>query len=446
MAGHPVEGNSMSASVPPVPQSDESRRVIPGGAHTYSKGADQFPANGPRFLERGEGVRVWDDEGREYLDWTMGLRCMSLGYGNRSVIDAAIEQIHKGSNFARPAAVEAACAQDLIDLIPCAEMVKFAKNGSTATTAAVKLARAHTGRDLVALCKDHPFFSYDDWFIGTTPANSGVPKAISDLSLTFRYNDIDSLTRLFDAHPGQIAAVIMEAATTDHPRPGFLQEVQALCRRHGAVFILDEMITGFRWHLNGAQAYYGIQPDLATFGKGLANGFSVSALVGRRDIMELGGIDHDKRKVFLVSTTHGAENHALAAARAALKVYREEGVVDHMWAIGGALINGLREAARDVGIDNHVEFAGVPASPVFTCRDADGNVSLPMRTLLLQEMTRRGVLLNYIAPSFAHTLDDVARSAAAARESFAVYARALHDGWEKHLVGPAIKPVFREYN
>lgn len=435
-----------STTTPDLAQTDVSRRLIPGGAHTYSKGIDQFPANGPLFLERGEGVRVWDDQGREFIDWTMGLRTMSLGYGNRAVIDAVIAQINRGSNFARPSSVEAACAQDLIDLIPSAEMVKFAKNGSTATTAAVKLARAFTGRDMVAMCKEHPFFSYDDWFIGTTPANSGIPQAVRDLSLTFHYNDIDSLQRLFTAHPGKIAAVIMEAATTDHPQPGFLQAVHDLCKREGAIFILDEMITGFRWHLNGAQAYYGIKPDLATFGKGLANGFSVSALVGRADIMELGGIDHDKRKVFLVSTTHGAENHALAAARAALKIYREEGVVDHMWAIGRLLIDGMNAAAHDAGIGDQVVFSGVPSSPVFACRDADGAASLPLRTLLLQEMTRRGVLVNYIAPSFAHTADDVARTVDAARESFAVYARALSEGWEKLLVGPAIKPVFREYN
>lgn len=425
---------------------DHSRRLIPGGAHTYSKGIDQFPANGPLFLERGEGVRVWDDQGREFIDWTMGLRTMTLGYGNRAVIDAAVAQIYKGSNFARPSSIEAACAQDLIDLIPCAEMVKFAKNGSTATTAGVKLARAFTGRDMVALCKEHPFFSYDDWFIGTTPANNGVPQAVRDLSLTFHYDDIDSLKRLFEAHPGKIAAVVMEAATTHHPQPGFLLSVQELCRREGAVFIMDEMITGFRWHLNGAQAYYGVTPDLATFGKGLANGFSVSALVGRADIMELGGIDHDRRKVFLVSTTHGAENHALAAARAALKVYREEGVVEHLWAMGAALIDGMNAAARDAGVGEHVVFSGVPSSPVFACRDADGAVSLPMRTLLLQEMTRRGVLINFLAPSFAHTVDDVARTVAAGRESFAVYARALNEGWENLLVGPPIKPVFREYN
>lgn len=428
------------------PHATLTYRLIPGGAHTYSKGFDQFPANAPFYLERGEGVRVWDDKGREFLDWTMGLRAISLGYGHKAPIEAAIAQMWKGSNFNRPSYIETEFAQDLADLIPCAEMVKFAKNGSTATTAAVKLARAYTGRDMVALCKDQPFFSYDDWFIGTTPCNNGVPAATAALSLTFRYDDAGSLARLFDAHPGRIAAVILEAATVAHPKPGFLEEVQTLCRRHGAVLILDEMITGFRWHLNGAQTYYGIQPDLATFGKGIANGFSVSALVGRREIMDLGGLGHPQRRVFLVSTTHGAENHALAAARATMKVFREEGVIEHMWRIGTALTEALSAAARDAGMADHFRVDGVPCQPQYACLGADGQASAPLRTLFLQEMVRCGVLLNYAAPSFSHTLDDVARTAEAVRVSLTVCARALEDGVERHLEGPVVKPVFREYN
>ncbi|MBP2316250.1 glutamate-1-semialdehyde 2,1-aminomutase [Azospirillum soli] len=420
--------------------------VIPGGGHTYSKGDDQFPANAPRFLERGEGAIVWDDQGRSYLDWTMGLRTMSLGYGNADVIEAAIEQIRLGSNFGRPSRVESDAAADLLNLLPHAEMVKFAKNGSTATTAAVKLARAYTGRDLVALCSDHPFFSYDDWFIGTTACDAGVPEAIKRLSLTFRYNDLDSVRRLFDAHPGQIAALIMEAATSEPPRDGFLQGVQDLCRRNGTVFILDEMITGFRWHLNGAQAYYGLAPDLSTFGKGIANGFSVSALVGRRDIMELGGLRSSQPRVFLVSTTHGAENHALAAMRATLRVFSREPVIEHLWNIGGALIEGLNAAAADVGIAAHFQAAGYPCSPVYACRDSEGAVSLPLRTLFLQEMARRGILCNYLAPSYAHTAADVVRTVDAARDAFIILSRALDAGWQSLLEGVPIKPVFRQFN
>ncbi len=420
--------------------------VIPGGAHTYSKGDDQFPSNAPRSLERGEGAYVWDDAGRRYLDWCMGLRTMSLGYGVRPVIEAAIAQMWAGSNFSRASRIEAETAQDLIDLIPSAEMVKFAKNGSSVTSAAVKLARAFTGRPMVAICSDHPFYSYDDWFISTTPCDGGIPPEIERYTASFRYNDRTGVDAVFAAHGSQLACVIMEAATTEEPQNGFLGYVREKCRANGTLFVLDEMITGFRWHLHGAQTYFDLDPDLSTFGKGIANGFSVSALVGRRDVMELGGLRHDKKRVFLISTTHGAENHALAACRAAMKIFRDEPVIDHLWSIGAALIAGLNAAAAEHGLAAHVRASGYPCSPVLTFKDADGRVSLPYRTLFLQEMVARGVIANYFAPSYAHRSEDVERTVAAAREAFSVYREALSAGIDGFLMGPAVKPVFRPYN
>jgi glutamate-1-semialdehyde 2,1-aminomutase len=420
--------------------------LIPGGAHTYSKGDDQFPANAPRYLERGDGCLVWDDEGRQFIDWSMGLRSMSLGYGVPSVLDAAWEQMCRGSNFGRPSRLETALAADLCDLIPCAEMVKFAKNGSTITTAAVKLARAYTGRDMVALCADHPFFSYDDWFIGTTPIKRGIPETGQELSKTFRYNDLAGLQHLFGQFPGRIACVILEAATTVPPAPGFLEGVRALCTTHGSLLILDEMITGFRWDLNGAQSYYGITPDLATFGKGIGNGFAMAALVGRREFMEIGGLSHAGERIFLISTTHGAENHALAASREVVRIFREHGVVNHMWRIGALLKVGLAEAAADAGVSAQVEIGGYDCSPFYVCRDAAGAVSMDLRTLFLQEMVKENVLIPYIAPSFAHQAHHVERTVEAARKAFRIYAQALDEGCAGLLKGSAIKPVFRTYN
>lgn len=423
-----------------------THQLIPGGAHTYSKGDDQFPSNGPRYLERGEGARVWDDQDRQYVDWTMGLRTMSLGYGHKAVNEAAIAQIHKGSNFGRPSYIETETAQDIVDLIPCADMVKFAKNGSTVTTAAVKLARAHTGRTHVALCKDHPFFSYDDWFIGTTPMIGGIPKDAAESSLTFRYNDLAGVETLFERHGDHLAAVIMEAATTEAPKGDFLHKVQALCRRHGVVFIVDEMISGFRWHVKGAAHYYGLEPDLSTFGKGIANGFSVSALVGRRELMDLGGLFHDRERVFLISTTHGAENHALAACRASLATFRDEPVVDHMWSVGQQVIDGFNTAAADAGIAEQFRAFGYGCNPGYVCLDGDGQVSMALRTVFLQEMTRHGVLANYICPSYAHGSSEIDATLDAARKALAVYARALEDGADAYLEGPPVKPVFRTFN
>jgi len=325
-------------------------------------------------------------------------------------------------------------------------MVKFAKNGSIVVTAAVKLARAYTGRPYVMLCKDHPFFSYDDWFIGTTPMQSGVDPDAVKHSLTFRYNDIESVEALFNEHGKDIACLVMEAVTYEEPRDDFLHKVQKLCREHGAVFIIDEMISGFRWHVKGAAHYFGLEPDLSTFGKGIANGFSVAALVGRREIMDLGGLFHDKERVFLISTTHGAENHALAACRASLSIYRSEPVVEHLWSIGGQLVDGLNEAARKAGLADYFGASGYPCSPVYVCRDKSGDVSLPMRTLFLQEMVRHGVLANYICPSYSHGVAEVEETLSAAEKALAVYAKALEDGWEGYLEGPVIKPVFRKFN
>ena len=264
--------------------------VIPGGAHTYSRGDDQYPANAPQILERGEGAYVYTPEGEKFLDYGMALRAVTLGYGETSVAGAAIKQIYFGNNLTRPSLVELEAAELMCDLIPSVEMVKFAKNGSTVTTAALKIARAYTGRKYIVRCLDHPFFSYDDWFIGDTPLKRGIPEEHTVLTLHFKYNDIDSLKQLFDQYPGQIAGVIMEAATGAHPEEGFLNKVKEICHKDGALFIIDEMITGFRWHLQGAQTYYGVEPDLCTFGKGMANGFSVAAVGGKREFMNVGGI------------------------------------------------------------------------------------------------------------------------------------------------------------
>jgi glutamate-1-semialdehyde 2,1-aminomutase len=307
---------------------------------------------------RGEGCRVWDVDGNEFIEYGMGLRAVTLGHAYDEVVEAARDELGRGGNFTRPAEIEVEAAETLLELLPRAQMVKFCKDGSTANTAAATLARAFTGRDLVALCADHPFFSYNDWAIATTPMNAGIPEAIRELTLTFRYNDLESVEALFSNHPGEIACLILEAERSDEPKPGFLHGLQALCKEHGAVFILDEMITGFRWHLGGAQQYYDLLPDLSTFGKAMANGFSVSALVGRRELMERGGLRDPNERVFLLSTTHGAETHALAAAIATMRIYRERSVVEALYATGERLRAGLEAVAREHGVDDHFQVVG----------------------------------------------------------------------------------------
>jgi glutamate-1-semialdehyde 2,1-aminomutase len=355
------------------------------------------------------------------------------------VIDAVARSLPLGTNFTRPSAIELECAEAFLDAID-ADMVKFTKDGSTAVTAALKLARRYTGREQVAIAADHPFFSYDDWFIATTTMDGGIPRR--DETLRFAYNDLDSLRALFDAHPGRIAAVVLEAARTEDPAPGFLQGLQALCRQQGAVLIFDEMITGFRWHLSGAQGLYGVVPDLSTFGKAMANGFSVSALCGRRELMQFGSRQREEDDVFLLSTTHGAETPSLAAAIKTMQIYRDEPVVQHLHRQGERLAEGVRAAARRHGVDRHFEVMGRPCNLLYATRDADGRPSQQYRTLFLQEIIARGVLAPSFVVSYSHDDSDIDRTIEAVDGALEVYARALEDGVDRYLVGPASRPVF----
>lgn len=426
---------------------DRAHQLIPAGAHTYSKGDDQFPYDSPGFIERGQGCYLYDVDGNEYVDWGMGLRAVILGHCYPRVIDAVTKQLHLGANFTLPSPIELELAELLVELIPSAEMVKFAKNGSDVTSAALRLARAYTGRDLVAISRDTPFYSFDDWFIGITPCNSGIPRQVQELTLTFSYNDIVSLENLFAQHPGRIAAVILEPVTVIPPAEGFLEDIKHVTHKHGAVLIFDEIITGFRWHLSGAQAYFGVTPDLSTFGKAMGNGFSVAALVGRRDIMELGGTKHQKEKVFLLSSTHGGETHAIAAAIATIQEIRERDVIGHIWKIGQELQQGINALAYEAGLEGHIVAEGYPCIPYIRCKDPQGDISFPFTSLFQQEMIAHGVLMPHTAVSFSHTPVEVEQTLEAVRDSMEVYRLALEAGGvDKYLVGPPSKPVFRRYN
>jgi glutamate-1-semialdehyde 2,1-aminomutase len=426
--------------------SERLHKAIPGGAHTYSRGDDQFPSNAPQILERGKGAHVWDAQGRRYVDWGMGLRSVGVGYDFDRISEAAIRQIRNGNNLTRPSRVELEAAERLIELIPWVDMVKFAKNGSTVTTAAVKLARAATGRDIVARCQDHPFFSFDDWFIGDTLMDRGIPDASRHLTLDFRFNDIASLEKLFAANPGRIAAVILEPATSEEPAEGFLAAVRTLCTREGALLVLDEMITGFRWDLRGACSRYQVEPDLVTYGKAMANGFSVAALGGKREYMELGGIRHGTDRIFLISTTHGAEMCGLGAFLETVSVYRELGVVEAIWKSGSDLVSGLRDVASKAGVADNFRISGLPCSPAYAVLGTDGKPSMELRTLFQQEMVRAGVLMPWIAPSYSHGPDVVAQTLEAAVGALGILRKALDSGTAGLLEGPAIKPVFRKRN
>ncbi|RKZ12642.1 glutamate-1-semialdehyde 2,1-aminomutase [bacterium] len=423
--------------------SERARQLIPGGSHTYAKGDDQFPVGAPGFIARGKGCHVWDVDGNEFIEYGMGLRAVSLGHAYEPVVQAAMRHLDHGTNYSRPAPVEVACADRFLQMIKGAEQVKFTKDGSTAITAAARLARAFTGRNKVAYCADHPFFSYNDWFIGGFEMSAGIPAEHRSLVTTFHYNDLESLRRVFADNPGQIACILMEPERETPPADGFLEKARDLAHENGALLIFDEMITGFRWHKGGAQTEYGITPDLSGFGKALANGFSVSALAGRREIMELGGFSEDRDRVFLLSTTHGAETHALAAAIATMNVYEQEDVIGTLHRQGKRLREGCNAAAAELGLGAQFEVLGRDSNLVYATRDRDGNASQEFRTLFMQEMIARGILGPSFVVSYSHDDDDIDRTIEATREALKVYRRGIDDGVDTVLEGRPVRPVDR---
>lgn len=421
------------------------RHLVPGGAHTYAKGPDQYPVDCAPIIARGEGARVWDIDGNEYVEYGSGLRSVILGHAHPVVTEAVRRAIGSGTNFVRPAALELEAAEAFLEAVPTMEMVKFAKNGSDVTTAAIKLARAHTGRDLVAICTDQPFFSTDDWFIGTTPMDAGIPGHISGLTVGFPYGDLDAVRALFAAHPGRIAALVLEAESgTLVPPPGYLPDLIEVAHEHGALVVVDEMITGFRWALAGAHSLVGAVPDLCTFGKGIGNGFAVSALAGRRDVMELGGLDTDADRVFLLSTTHGAESAGLAALMATIEVHRSEGISERLAANGRALREALTPVIAEAGLSEYLTIAGRDCNLVFGTRDADKLPAQPFRTLFMRQLIRHGVVGPSFVVSAALTEADIDVTVRAVAAAAPVYAAALENGWtEADLGGASVKPVFR---
>jgi glutamate-1-semialdehyde 2,1-aminomutase len=426
---------------------DKAQRLIPGGCHTYAKGDDQYPVLAPGHIVRGKGCRVWDSDGNEYIEYGMGNRAVTLGHAYEPVLAAIRAELENGVNFVRPASIEVAAAEKFLSLIPNAEMVKFSKDGSDATSGAVKIARAYTGRDLIAICADHPFFAVDDWFIGSTPIWGGVPQATRDLTVKFKYNDIESVKALIAQHPGQIAGFILEPTRGVDPKNNFLHDVKRLAHEAGALFILDEMISGFRLHKFGAQHMYDIDPDLSTWGKAIANGFSVSALAGKREYMRLGDLEQwDKPRVFLLSTTHGGETHGLAAMMATMDVYANEPVIEHMIAMGKRLMTGIEQVTRAQGVHEYITVSGMPSNAVFGTTDPDKKPSQAYRSLFLQELIQRGVLAPSIVVSYSHKEADIDQTIEAFDGAMQVYARALNDGAEKYLVGRPSQMVYRTFN
>jgi len=434
-------------------KSDEYRsvihRLIPGGAHTYSKGDDQFPVSSPAAITHAKGAYCWDVDGNKYLDTLMGLTSVSLGHAYEPVLERVRKELEKGVNFSRPSVIEREMAEKFLSLVPVHDMIKYAKNGSVCTTAAVKLARAYTGRTLVARPVDHPFYSYDDWFIGSTACDFGIPTSYKEHTVLYRSDDLQELERLFTEYPNQIACIISEPEKWNHLEPDFYNKAIDLAHKHGTLWIMDEMITGFKTDFPGSIRKFNAKPDMATWGKGIANGFSFCALTGTREIMEYGGINRvGEPKVFLVSTTHGGETHAIGAGLATIEVFEKENVIEYNQGIGDYFLAGANAIIKKRSLEDYLGFIGFNWSSSLVVKNADKEVDLGFRTLFMQEMIKRGILYQGIlAPSFSHTKEDIDWMLAAFDESCEVFAQALQDGYRKFLVGDQIiKPVFRKFN
>ncbi|EPU1979719.1 aminotransferase class III-fold pyridoxal phosphate-dependent enzyme [Escherichia coli] len=416
--------------------SARAEQSIPLGSQTFSKSRLCFPYGAaPLFIERGQGARVWDVDGNEYLDFASGLLAISLGYCDTDVNQAVMEQLNLGSIFSLPHRLETEVAEQLIELIPCAEMVRFGKNGTDATSACIRLSRAVTGRERVAVCGYH---GWQDWYIGSTTRHLGVPECVRELTHRFDYNDLDSLKAQLGAHPGEFAAVILEPMNVTWPTPDFLPGLRQLCDEHGALLIFDETITGFRNHLGGAQTLFGVTPDLAAFGKGMANGFPMSAVVGRREYMR-------RMEDIFFSGTFGGDAIALAAANAVIKKMRRLDVPARLAELGQQLLSGLDALLMQLNAPSWLKTAGHPSWSFLLIGDSPNHSSWLLKSYLMQEQCKRGILsLGSHNLNLAHSEEDVQTLLAVYAEVLPALIR-LDAGKAIHqaLDGEPIQPVFK---
>ncbi len=410
---------------------ERALEIIPGGTQLFSRRPERFaPGVCPPYITHAKGTRVWDLDGNEYIDFLCGVGPVILGHAYPVVTEAVIEQIRRGSSFPVNHPIEVELAELLIETVPCAEMVRFCKSGGTADEMAVRIARGKTGRDKIAFCGYH---GWHDWYLAANLAGPdtlnahllpgldirGVPRALEGTALPFEYNNLDSLRAVLKANRGEVAGIIMEAARTDMPEPGFLEGVRELADEHGTVLIFDEVITGFRLAMGGAQERFGVTPDLATFGKAMSNGHPIAAVCGSREVMQ------DAATMFISSTDY-SDAAGMAAAVATINELKRTNALDHIHAMGAMLQEGFEELAREHGVP-----ATCPGQPPVTHPHFDVPAELvkPITTLYLQEMYRGRILactVNYIC--FQHTPEDIAAFLQAADGALAVVREALDDG------------------
>ena len=403
----------------------EARELIPGGSQTGSKSPTQFVQGvSPTHLERAKGCRVWDVDGNEYIDHAMGLGPIVLGHDYPAVTDAVEEQIHEGTAFSMPHPLQVEVAKLIRDTVPCAEMVRFGKNGNDMTTLAAKVARAYTGRNVIATQGYHGW--PDVWMAHREGTSKGIPDAVGDYTESFDYNDVEGLERIFDEHPGDVAAIVTTATNGTPPEDDFLERMREIADREDALLVFDEIITGFRFAMGGAQEYFGVVPDMAVFAKGISNGFPISALAGREDVMQTIVSDG-----FVYSMTYAGEAASLRAAKATLTEMLEQGDVhEHLRKQAGRIREEYDELAADHGVDHVTSCTGVGPIARATFDDAEDASANLIKSVFTQEAHRRGVLFSdgRHLPCYSHSDADIDETLSVYDEVLGVVAEGLDAG------------------
>ena len=409
--------------------------VIPLGSQTFSKSRTQYPVGvSPFFASKGSGSYLWDVDGNKYVDLVASLAAVTLGYGDPEINKAVKRQLKKGVSLSLSSKLETIVAEKIIDLVPSAEMVRFAKNGSDATSAAVRIARYFTGRDHIISIGYH---GWHDWYIGSTTRSMGVPSAVQALTLSARYNDLSHVENLFEEAKGDVAAVILEPMNSVDPAPGYLESLRNFCSSNNILLIFDEVITGFRFARGGAQELFGVTPDLSCFGKGIANGFPISVIAGRREIMK------GFKEVFF-SGTFGGELLSLTAANVVLDKVRDNRVIPELYRVGQAIQQGLLgEISR-----NKYEFVNISGNPTWTFLNwtlSSDALQNKVKTYFLQEMFKRGILVlstNNVTTTLSQK--DISKILTAYAEVFEAISQALErDSLDALLECQPIVPLFK---
>lgn len=393
--------------------------IIPSGTQTLSKAPKLFaPGSYPYYIKRGKGSHVWDVDGNEYIDWGGALGPIILGYSYEQINKAITRQVEDGMVFTHLHPLEVELAELLTEVIPCCDMARFVKTGSDACSAAVKVARAYTGRDKII---SQGYHGWHDWYNITHNMNRGVPKQLQDFIFKFEYNDADALERIFKEHPDEIAAVIIEPVMLEEPKDNFLLRVKEITHKYGALLIFDEIVTGFRFALGGIQELYNVIPDLACFGKAMANGMPISTFVGRKEVMSVA-------EELFISMTHGGEAVSIAAAIATINELKSKDVIKHVWEVGTKIVRGFEKLVDNHGLRGFVECKGMGPHNVVLFYDKDNINHLEAKTLFLQETAKRGVLIQGVNPNYSHSQKDIDDTLDAVNDALYMLKKAINEG------------------